>query len=58
MKQEPKEERSERASDNEEFARFDDFVKRIMTVPKKEIDKKAAEYEKEKSKRNLKQATP
>lgn len=38
---------SEQADENE-FARFDDLMKRLMSVPKKEIDEKAAEYDQEK----------
>lgn len=32
-------------TDGNEFARFDDLMKRLMSVPKKEIDEKAKEYE-------------
>lgn len=35
-------------ADGNEFARFDDLARRLMSVPKKEIDKKADEYEKQK----------
>ena len=35
-------------TDGNEFARFDDLMKRLMSVPKKEIDERAAEYDKEK----------
>lgn len=31
-----------------EFDRFKDFVKKIITVPKEEIDQKQAEYEHQK----------
>lgn len=45
---EKKIETSEQA-DNEEFARFDALVKKVMSVPKKEIDAKAEEYEQKKA---------
>jgi hypothetical protein len=34
---------------SEEFKRFEDFTRRIMAVPKKEIDQQKAKYEKEKA---------
>jgi len=36
---------------SEEFERFRDFTKRLMAVPKKEIDQKKAEYDRKKVKR-------
>jgi hypothetical protein len=36
---------------SEEFERFRDFTKRLMAVPKKEIDQQKAKYERKKSKR-------
>ena len=33
------------------FQRFTDFAKRLMSVPKSEIDEKAREYEREKAAR-------
>lgn len=33
----------------EEFKRFEDFTKRLMAVPKKEIDQQKAKYEKQKN---------
>lgn len=35
----------------EEFKRFEDFTRRLMAVPKKEIDQQKAKYEKKKNKR-------
>jgi hypothetical protein len=32
----------------EEFKRFEDFTRRLMAVPKKEIDAEKAKYEKQK----------
>ncbi len=32
-------------TDGKEFARFDSLIKRLMSVPKKEIDEKTTEYE-------------
>jgi hypothetical protein len=34
---------------SEEFERFRDFTKRLMAVPKKEIDQQKAKYEKQKT---------
>lgn len=49
MKPEKKQERIENGqTDENEFARFDDLMKRLMSVPKKEIDEKATEYEQNK----------
>jgi hypothetical protein len=36
---------------SEEFRRFEEFTKRLMSVPKSEIDKKKAEYDRKKTKR-------
>jgi hypothetical protein len=33
----------------EEFRRFEDFTRRLMAVPKKEIDEQKAEYERKKA---------
>ena len=33
----------------EEFRRFEEFTKRLMAVPKKEIDQQKAKYEKQKT---------
>jgi len=33
----------------EEFQRFEDFTRRLMAVPKKEIDQQKAKYEKQKT---------
>jgi len=49
-----KEEASEQ-TDGNEFARFDALTKKLMSVPKKEIDEKAVEYEKEKAERRKRQ---
>lgn len=35
-------------TDGNEFARFDELARRLMSVPKKEIDEKAEEYDKKK----------
>lgn len=34
---------------SEEFRRFEDFTRRLMAVPKKEIDEQKAKYEKQKT---------
>ena len=34
---------------SEEFKRFEDFTRRLMAVPKKEIDQQKAKYEKQKT---------
>lgn len=34
---------------SDEFRKFEDFTRRLMAVPKKEIDKKKAEYERNKT---------
>jgi hypothetical protein len=39
------------------FARFEDFTKRLMAVPKKEIDKKQAEYERKKKRKKKNKLT-
>lgn len=41
---------------SEEFKRFEDFTRRIMAVPKKEIDQQKAKYEKQKAARKTKVA--
>jgi hypothetical protein len=33
----------------EEFKRFEDFTRRLMAVPKKEIDQQKAKYERKKA---------
>jgi hypothetical protein len=33
----------------EEFKRFEDFTRRLMAVPKKEIDEQKAKYERKKA---------
>lgn len=52
MKPEKKKETasSEQAEENG-FARFDDLARRLMAVPKKELDEKEAEYQAEKAKK-------
>jgi hypothetical protein len=35
----------------EEFKRFEDFTRRLMAVPKKEIDQQKAKYDRKKTKR-------
>jgi len=37
------------AEPNTEFERFREFTKRLMAVPKKEIDQQKAKYEKQKA---------
>lgn len=39
-------------NNNEAFEKFQDLTRRLVAVPKKEIDKKAAEYERKKAKAN------
>jgi hypothetical protein len=34
---------------SEEFKRFEDFTRRLMAVPKKEIDQEKAKYDKQKA---------
>lgn len=34
---------------SEEFKRFEDFTRRLMAVPKEEIDEQKAKYEKQKA---------
>jgi len=34
---------------SEEFNRFEDFTRRLMAVPKKEIDQQKAKYERKKA---------
>lgn len=45
MNNESKKKQESEQTDGNEFARFDDLMKRLMSVPKKEIDEKAEEYE-------------
>jgi hypothetical protein len=40
----------------EEFKRFEDFTRRLMAVPKKEIDQQKAKYEKQKAAKRKKVA--
>lgn len=40
----------------EEFKRFEDFARRLMAVPKKEIDQQKAKYDKQKAARKRKVA--
>jgi hypothetical protein len=51
----PKERKDERkdGEDTSEFEKFEEFVKKIARVPKEELDKRRAEYER---KRKEKQA--
>jgi hypothetical protein len=37
------------------FERFEDFTRRLMAVPKKEIDQKQKEYERKKKRKKRKQ---
>jgi hypothetical protein len=39
---------------SEEFQRFQDFTRRLMAVPKKEIDQQKAKYEKQRAPRKEK----
>jgi hypothetical protein len=41
---------------SEEFQRFEDFTRRLMAVPKKEIDEQKAKYERKKTDRKRKAA--
>lgn len=45
---------SEPPSKSEEFERFEAFAKALISVPKAEIDKRAAEYERQKQARKRK----
>ncbi len=45
----PKDERKEER--NPEWERFDTFVKKIVAVPKEEVDKRRAEWERDKERR-------
>ena len=40
----------------EEFRRFEDFTRRLMAVPKKEIDQQKAKYEKQRTAAKKKKA--
>ena len=52
MKSEKKKEQERSGqTDGSEFARFDELTRCLMSVPKREIDEKAAEYEREKAKK-------
>ena len=39
-----------RTQESEEFKNFRDFTKKLLAVPKKEIDQQKARYEKERTK--------
>ncbi len=41
---------------SEEYARFEDFTRRLMAVPKKEIDAEKAKYDRKKLNRKRKAA--
>lgn len=41
--------KSSASNKSEEFKRFEDFTRRLIAVPKKEIDKEKAKYEREKA---------
>jgi hypothetical protein len=41
---------------SEEFKRFEDFTRRLMAVPKKEIDQQKAKYDKQKAARKKRAA--
>jgi hypothetical protein len=41
---------------SEEFKRFEDFTRRLMAVPKKEIDQQKAKYEKQRATKKRKAA--
>ena len=43
---------------SEEYRRFEEFTKRLMAVPKKEIDQQKAKYEKQKAAKKKKAARP
>jgi hypothetical protein len=45
-----------KAAPSEEFQRFEDFTRRLMAVPKKEIDAQKAKYEKQKTAKKKKAA--
>ncbi len=46
--------RPESNGQNTPFQRFEDFVKKIAAVPKKELDEKRAEYERERKAKRVK----
>lgn len=41
--------KSDSNTKSDEFKRFEDFTRRILAVPKKEIDKEKAKYERQKT---------
>ncbi len=41
--------KSASSAKSEEFKRFEDFTRRLIAVPKKEIDAQKAKYEKQKA---------
>ena len=53
MKPKTEKKQESEQTDGNEFARFDDLMKRLMSVPKKEIDEKQTEWEKTQAKRKL-----
>ena len=57
MKPKTEKKQESEQTDGNEFARFDDLAKRLMSVPKKEIDEKAAEYENKKAQRKQSKKT-
>jgi hypothetical protein len=46
MMKQPKREPNEKS---EEFKRFEDFTRKLLAVPKKEIDQQKAKYERQKT---------
>ncbi len=46
----------QRIESTEEFQKMKDFTRRLMAVPKKEIDKQKAEYERKKPAKKIKVA--
>ncbi len=46
----------ETKKDGKEFERFEDFVRKIVRVPKSELDKHEKEYKKEREKQAKKKA--
>lgn len=43
-----------KSAKSEEFERFEAFAKELVSVPKAEIDKRAAEYERQKQRKKRK----
>jgi hypothetical protein len=51
-----KKQKSKTSAQSEEYARFEKLAKQLISVPKSEIDKRQAEYEKKKAAKKRKAA--